>query len=194
MQGGTIMRFINKIFEIIKREILELQFLFVNYLVSNIPIWIIRKFLYICCGLKIGKKSRIMMKAKIYSPHKVKIGNRTVINEFCYIDGRGGIIIGDDVTIATYAKLITGSHDIDSRDFCYQSKPIIIENNSAVFSDSLVLGGAVLHEGCVISAKSLVRAGDYENNGIFAGNPAKFIRYRKCEARYEQEPIALIFR
>ena len=178
----------------VKKEVLELQYLFVNYIICNIPIWIVRKLLYICCGMRIGRKSRIMMKVKIYSPHKVIIGNRTVINEYCYLDGRGGISIGDDVTIATYAKLITGSHDIDSEDFRYRSRSIAVENNCAVFSDALVLGGAILHNGCVISAKSFVRAGEYNSNSIFAGNPAKLIRYRKNEAKYHQELISLLFR
>ena len=184
----------NNVKSFFKRELLELQYLFVNYIICNIPIWIVRKILYICCGIRIGNSSRIMMKVKIYSPHKISIGKRTIINEYSYLDGRGGITIGDDVTIATYAKLVTGSHNIDSDYFEYNSKPICIESNSSVFSDALILGGAILHSGCVIGAKSLVRSGEYEKNGIYAGNPAVFIRCRKTDVNYKQESVRLLFR
>ncbi len=144
--------------------------------------------------MKIGKKSRIMMHVRIYAPHKIIIGERTVINEWCYLDGRGGISIGNNVTVATFSKLITAAHSVDDQFFSYYSLPITLEDNVAIFSDSLILGGAMLEKGCVISAKSLVRRGTYNMLGIYAGNPAKYIRDRKCNAVYKQSSIKLLFR
>lgn len=164
----------------------EIKFLFLNYIVSYFPIWMVRKKIYNLFGLKIGKGSRILVGVKVYEPKGIKIGNNTIINDWCYLDGRGGIVIGDNVTIATYTKLITGAHNIDDEDFSYQDSSINIGNNVAVFSDSVVLGGATINDGCIFSAKSLVRKGTYEKNGIYAGNPAKFIRYRKSSCNYNQ--------
>lgn len=126
------------------------------------------------------------MNVRIYAPEKIKIGNNSWVNEYCYLDGRGGIEIGSNVTIATFTKLITGTHNIDSEAFEYMDAPIQIKDNCAVFSDSIVLGGSVLEQGCVISAKSLVRKGLYEEKGIYGGNPAKFIRHRKSNSNYTQ--------
>ena len=172
--------------KIVKKLILEIEYIFLNCFVNNIPLWIVRKLLYQLLGMKIGKGSRILMHCRVYSPRKIAIGNNTMINECCYLDGRGGIIIGSNVTIATYAKLITGSHNIDDNAFGYCDSPILIEDNSAVFSASVVLGGAVLRKGCVISAMSLVRKGEYNKCGIYGGNPAKYIRDRKSNVSYQQ--------
>lgn len=172
----------------------EMLFMFTNYIICYIPLWTIRKLLYRLCGMKIGKGSRIMMHVRIYAPHKIVIGERSVINEWCYLDGRGGITVGNDVTIATFSKLITAAHSVDDEKFAYYSLPILLKDNVAVFSDSLVLGGATINEGCVISAKSLVRKGDYSKRGIYAGNPAKFIRDRKCNADYNQDIVKVLFR
>ena len=127
------------------------------------------------------------MNVRIYAPENITIGNNTWINECVYLDGRGKLDIGSNVTIATYSKLITGSHNIDGDDFEYVDAPIVIQDNSAIFSDTVVLGGAVIEHGCVISAKSLVRKGNYKMNGIYGGTPAKYIRDRKCNCSYKQE-------
>lgn len=176
---------------IIKRCFWELEYIILNCLVCNIPLWIIRRFLYQLMGMKIGRGSRILMHCRVYHPHKISIGERTIINECCYLDGRGGIEIGSDVTIATYSKLITGSHKIDNESFDYYDEAIIIEDNSAIFSGSIVLGGASIRKGCVVSALSLVRRGEYTSRGIYGGNPAKYIRDRTCALQYRQSGATL---
>lgn len=187
-------KMIHKILRIIKSEIYEVEYIFLNYIVCYIPFWPLRKIIYVLLGMKIGKGSRLMMSTKIYMPHKIRIGNYTYINENCYLDGRGGLKIGSNVTIATYSKLITGSHNIDDNFFSYCSAPIIIEDNVSIFSDTLVLGGALLKKGVVISAKSLVRKGEYKEYGIYAGNPAAYVRNRNSSCEYVQEKMYLLFR
>ena len=74
----------------IKTAIRDLLYVFTNYIVAYIPIWTLRKLLYIVLGMKIGKGSRICMKCVIMSPWKIQVGRNTMINEYCIIDGRGG--------------------------------------------------------------------------------------------------------
>lgn len=163
-----------------------MEYIFLNCIVCNIPIWIIRKVIYELLGMKIGQGSRILMKCRVYDPAGISIGEHTYVNECCYLDGRGGISIGSNVTIATYAKLITGSHYIDDDTFGYRDDSIIIEDNAAVFSAAVILGGAVIRKGCIISAMSLVRKGEYDACGIYGGNPIAFIRERRSQANYLQ--------
>lgn len=177
-----------------KDFILEIEYIFLNNFLAYFPFWPIRKLFYKLLGMKIGKGSRIMMKTVVYCPHKIVIGDNSMINECCYLDGRGKIEIGNNVTIATFTKLISASHNIDDDDFSYVSNSIIIGDNSAVFSDSVVLGGAKISKGCVFSAKSLVRKGEYCDNGIYGGNPAVFIRKRHSKSDYKQQVSKLLFR
>ncbi len=183
-KNGNNMRILKRLWE-------EISYIFINYFVCNIPCWPIRRAIYKMFGMKIGRKSKILMHTKIYAPQKIIIGDRSWINEECYLDGRGGIFIGSDVTIATYAKLITGSHNIDDDEFSYIENFIRIEDNCAIFSDTLILGGTHLKKGVVVSAKSVVRKGIYSSFGIYAGNPAKYIRNRKSSCHYHQKGVIL---
>ena len=79
-----------------KDIVLDMLYVFYNYFVCNIPSWTIRKFFYLCGGMKIGRGSRILMKTVVIKPWRISIGERTYINEFCSLDGRGGIEIGEE--------------------------------------------------------------------------------------------------
>lgn len=172
----------------------EIVFSFNNYILNSIPFWPIRKMFYKFQGMKIGKGSRIMMKTHIVCPNKICIGNHTYINEYCFLDGRGGIEIGDNVTIAVYSKLITGGHKIDDERFDYKEGKIVIGNNVAIFADCIVLSDVKIEDGCVFSAGTVARKGKYTEKGIYAGNPAKYIRKRKSQIKYKQNFWFPIFR
>lgn len=163
----------------------ELQYLFCNYFIANIPFWFIRRLLYILMGMKIGKNSRILMKTMVINPRGIIIGNRTIINEKCYLDGRGTISIGDDVSVSHYTRIITGSHDICSSDFRYITKAVIIENNVFIGSGGIILGGGYLKRGCVIAAGSVCKSGQYSEYGLYSGVPAAFVLKRDIEDDYQ---------
>lgn len=71
----------------------DLQYIFLNQIVSSIPSWTIRNFFYKCSGMKIGPKARIGINTVIISPKGITIGCRSVINDHCVLDGSGGITI-----------------------------------------------------------------------------------------------------
>lgn len=172
----------------------ELVYCFFNYFVCNLPFWPMRRFFYIIAGMKIGKGSRILRKTIIVSPSHIVIGDRTYVNERCFLDGRSEITIGSDVTIAVYSKLISSGHDIDDEQFEYQGNRIVIEDNVVIFADSTVLAGAFIHRGCVIAAKSLVPRGEYKELSMYAGVPATFVRERISKAIYRQDTWHPLFR
>lgn len=78
----------------------DLQYIFLNQIVSSIPSWTIRNFFYKCSGMKIGPKARIGINTVIISPKGITIGCRSVINDHCVLDGSGGITIKNDVSIS----------------------------------------------------------------------------------------------
>ena len=59
----------------------DLQYIFLNQIVSSIPSWTIRNFFYKCSGMKIGPKARIGINTVIISPKGITIGCRSVINQ-----------------------------------------------------------------------------------------------------------------
>ena len=161
----------------------DLKYIFINYFVSNIPCWWIRRFFLKIFGMKIGKGSRIHMKCTIVSPKGIEIGDRTIINEYCYLDGRGGLKIGDDSSISIFSMLITGSHDKGSDEFSYIPGTIVIENNVWLGARSIVLQDSVVRNKAIIGAGSVFK-GVSDENSIYLGMPARKTSELKLNSEY----------
>lgn len=63
-------------------------------------------------NFKIGKKSTIH-NSTFLSLGKFSIGCHSVINPKCVLDNRGGITIGNNVSIGHYSKIYTTGHDVN---------------------------------------------------------------------------------
>lgn len=134
------------------------------------------------------------MKTVIISPWKIQIGNNSIINEHCILDGRGSLYIGSNCTIAMCSKLITATHDIDSDTFEYKELPTKIGDNCACFANSMLLPGVTLDDGVIIAAGSICKKGVYQTNSVYAGNPATFIRHRNITNNYKPSKWGPLFR
>lgn len=119
----------------------DLQYIFLNQIVSSIPSWTIRNFFYKCSGMKIGPKARIGINTVIISPKGITIGCRSVINDHCVLDGSGGITIKNDVSISAFTKIYSCTHKTDSDFFEYITNPTVevIDVCADEDNDSLVL-------------------------------------------------------
>lgn len=163
----------------------DLHYIFLNYFVCNIPCWALRRLFYCMYGMKIGKGARIHMKCLILAPDRIIIGARTIINERCFIDGRGGLEIGSDVSVSVYSKLITGSHGVHSKTMAYESFPMKIGKNVWICTGATIISKAVIEDYAVICAGCVFK-GQAEKNGIYAGNPARLLKERGITEPYMQ--------
>lgn len=163
-----------------------LVYCFCNYFIANIPSWHVRKLLYRLCGMKIGKHSRIMMKVTVTHPWNIVIGSNTTVNEFCYLDGRGGLRLGDQVNIALYSALVTGFHVGASCSFEYLTEPILIEDDVWVAVRATILNGCTLKKGCIVAAGSVVSPGTVcDAWSVWGGVPSKRIKSRDLDGALE---------
>jgi acetyltransferase-like isoleucine patch superfamily enzyme len=109
----------------------------------------------------------------------VKIGNDFFIGTRCYINGIGGLTIGDRVTIAHGCMLFTDSGPNTSpllqETFPIEAKPITIGNDVWIGAGSMVLPGVTIGDKCVVGANSVVM-NDVPSGSVVAGSPAKLIR------------------
>lgn len=152
---------------------------FANHIVSKIPFYFLRKWIYkYIYFLKIGKHSNIQMGLRIYAPWKVKIGDNCTIGNNCLLDGRRGIIIGNNVDLASYVHILTLGHDLDDEWYKTVGKQVIIKDHASIFTSASILPGVIIEEGTCIGLASVVTK-NTEPWSIYAGNPAKFIRLRK---------------
>ncbi len=151
--------------------ICDADYVFLNYFVASIPCWWIRRLFYLMHGMKLGRKCRINMKCVIYAPWKIQIGDNTIINEYTLLDGRGRLVIGNDVAISMYSILYTASHYSWSPEFEYYTKQTQIENNCWIGARAIIHAGSTMRENSVLAAGSVL-CGEAEKDTIYEGVPA----------------------
>lgn len=135
--------------------------------------------------LNIGRHSQISSFTKIKTSRGiVKIGCNTSIGTGCSIStGKTGVIIGDDCLISPNVVIVAANYRFDDleipiRKQGFNSKGIKIGNNVWIGSNSAILDGANIGDGCIISANSVV-SGKIPNNSVAQGNPAQVIFTRR---------------
>jgi Acetyltransferase (isoleucine patch superfamily) len=114
----------------------------------------------------------------------VFIGKDSFINSGCVIFSGNGISIGAHVLIAPNCTLAPTNHAYSERNktirhqgFLPSKGGILIEDDVWVGANTTILDGAILRQGCVIGAGSLVR-GEVESYSVCSGNPLRKIGMR----------------
>jgi len=155
-----------------------------NYIISYIPFYIVRRLYFILLGMKIGQHSKIDMAQYILNPKKIRIKKHSHINRGCFLDARGGIEIGNNVTISHKCNLVTGSHDINDKNFTLQLKPIFVSDYAFIGVGATILGGVKIGMGAVVCAGAVVTK-DVEPYSVVGGVPAIHIQDRPRELVYK---------
>lgn len=163
-----------------------LVYIFLNYFVTNIPCWHIRKLFYVLFGMKIGAGSRLNMKVIVWDPWRIQIGRGTIVNEYAFLDGRGGLKIGDGTSVAMWAVIYSSSHYADSATFEYYTRSTAIGDNCWICARAIVMAGSCIQDRAIIGANSVFK-GQAEAGGIYGGVPCQHIRDRKVERNYEHK-------
>lgn len=149
--------------------------IFIN---TYLPIPIFFKvFILRLFGAKIGKKLIIKPKVLIKYPWFLEVGNNVWIGEKAWIDNLAKVIIEDNVCISQGALLLTGNHDYKKVTFDLMAKPIHLEPGVWIGANSVVCPGVTCHLNSMLTVGSIATK-DLEENGIFQGNPALFLRKR----------------
>jgi acetyltransferase-like isoleucine patch superfamily enzyme len=115
----------------------------------------------------------------------VVIGKGSVINSGCVIYTGHGVTLGANVLIAANCTLAATNHEyrdptrpIREQGFMPSRGGILIEDDVWVGANCVLLDGAILRQGCVVGAGSVVR-GELAAYSISAGAPAKTIGWRR---------------
>ena len=94
----------------------------------------------------------------------------------CFIDGRNGIFIGDNVWIGPRVSLISQNHEENNFSKYTVEKPIVIGKNSLLTANCIVLPGVELGEHTIVAAGAVVTKSFLEGNQVLGGVPAKVIK------------------
>ena len=96
----------------------------------------------------------------------LKMGKKTDIGAFTYINAKNGVELGDDVQIGSHCAIYSES-TIDDK-----SGPVVIKKNARIGSHSVVMPGVTIGENAVVGAFSFVNS-DVPDNATVFGVPAR---------------------
>ncbi len=154
-----------------------------NHFIGKFPIyWVRHAYIRRILRIRLGKDAAIHMGC-FFTGKDTIIGDRTVINRGCHLDGRGSLRIGSDVSISPYTYLVTLTHDVDDSMFGAEADPVVIEDRVWIGVRALLLPGVHIGIGGVVGAGSVVTR-NCPSYTIVAGNPAKQIGMRSQDLSY----------
>lgn len=128
-------------------------------------------------GARIGVGLFIKPRVNIKHPWRLVIGDHVWIGEDVWIDNLVTVHIGSNVCLSQGALVLTGSHDYCDPFFRLTLGEVHLEDGTWVAARSMVCPGVRCGRNAVITAGSVLRK-DAEPDGIYAGNPAVFVRKR----------------
>jgi maltose O-acetyltransferase len=131
-----------------------------------------------------GEGVRIHEGARFRNVHKIRLGANVTVGVDNFIQAAGGVTIGDDTLLGPGVKIWSTNHvfadpDRPIRDQGAEYKEVVIGRDCWIGTDSFIMPGTVLGDGCVVSAMSVVGAKKYPPYSILMGNPARVIGNRK---------------
>ncbi|OZV69236.1 acyltransferase [Winogradskyella aurantia] len=160
-----------------------LNFLF-NEVITHIPIHGLRRGFLRLFNKNISGSAVILMHTKIPCFWNIAIGDHSIINQYCYLDGRRyKVIIHNNVDIGPYTKVWTLGHNPHDQTHALYGGDVVIEDHVWIASGATILPNVCLKTGAVVAAAAVVHK-SVESKHIVAGNPAEFLKMRTNNLSY----------
>ena len=106
----------------------------------------------------------------------LRLGYRTDIGAFTYINAKFGVTIEDEVQIGSHCSIYSVS-TIDGKE-----GEVVLKKNCRIGSHSVVMPGVTIGENSIIGAMSFVNC-DISDNCVAVGVPAKDISRKGAKAQ-----------
>jgi maltose O-acetyltransferase len=160
-----------------------------NHVVAHVPSFALRRAWYRrVLGATVGPGAGVHLGCRIwfYGPGQVRrdglvLGARARVNRDCCLDVRGGLWVGDDVSISPDVTVLTASHRLDAPDFPVETRAVRIEDHAWIGTRATILPGVTLGRGSVVCAGAVVTR-DVPPLAVVAGVPARPVGERPPEA------------
>ena len=139
--------------------------------VSSLRVALLRAF-----GARIGKNCRMPHPIRVKAPWNLDVGDNCWFGVDAWIYNQTSIRIGSNVCISQGAFLTTGSHDA-AGNMDLRVAPIVIEDGVWITSKCVVQMGVTIGRSALVTPMSVVHR-SLEADGVYGGNPVRFIKKR----------------
>lgn len=133
--------------------------------------------------MTIGRHTSIHRGCRLYCPPRVQIGSNTIINRDILLDGRMGLVIGDNVSISEGVAIFTLEHDPNSPDFANRGAAVRIADRAFIGARAIILPGVTIGESAVVAAGAVVTR-NVSPYTMVGGVPARLIGERCHDLSY----------
>lgn len=168
-------------------RLMGLKYYLGNNLIARFPNERVRAFyLRRVLGVAIGRDTHVSMRWFVTGyPVRahIRIGDNCVINREVYLDGRTGVVIGNNVNVSFQTCILSLHHDHNSPDFRAVGGVVTIHDHAWIGARAILLPGVTIGEGAVVAAGAVV-AKDVEPYTVVGGVPARKIGERNREIGY----------
>lgn len=120
------------------------------------------------------------------------LGEHSAITHRHLIDCTNRITIGRFTTFAGFRSQIL-THSIDIAQSRQASAPIRIGDYCFIGTDSVLLGGSVLPDFCVLGAKSLLNKSFTQTHRLYGGVPARELQELPADYAYFRREVGFVF-
>lgn len=125
---------------------------------------------------KCGENFKAFQHVEFSFGHNLEVGDNVVIHRHVLLDDRGGIRIGNNVSVSDYANIYSHTHSIvDQRDVT--NSVTVLDDGVRVTYHATVLAGVHVGEQGMVGAVA-VATKDVKPYHVYVGIPAKSVRVK----------------
>lgn len=132
---------------------------------------------YVYLEQKSVNKFIFILLTVIWFPWNLEIGDWSAIGEDTLIYNLGRVVIGKKATISHRTHICAGTHDYTNPTLPLLRPEIHIGDQAWICANAFIGPNTHIGEGAIIGAGTVLMK-DAEAWGIYAGNPAKYIKKR----------------
>jgi acetyltransferase-like isoleucine patch superfamily enzyme len=123
-----------------------------------------------------GEKFKAFQFVEFSFGYNLEVGDNVVIHRHVLLDDRGGIILGNNVSVSDYANIYSHTHSIvDQRDVT--DATTVLEDGVRITYHATVLAGVHVGEQGMVGAMA-VATKDVRPYHVYVGIPAKSVRVK----------------
>jgi acetyltransferase-like isoleucine patch superfamily enzyme len=161
------------------KPLLWLWYSFDRSLAGGQNVWLgveLRRILARYIFKRCGENFKAFQNVEFSFGYNMDVGDNVVVHRNVLLDDRGGIVLGNNVSISDYANVYSHTHSIvDAKDVT--NATTVIEDGVRITYHATVLAGVHVHEQGMVGAMA-VATKDVRPYHVYVGIPAKSVRVK----------------